>query len=148
MLFYFHTTRRVDVDKLEPAARNKFLANVDCSATNAFFPIAAANAQLKRSKHRMLDDRAVKDVLLESMQKYFDLLGEQQAAVAERREEHDENSAAVADENQTAAVANWIILKSPQVVKTATRERAPKARTTCRVARQTSRSSTNKAAQG
>ena len=111
MLFYFHTTRRVDVDKLEPAARNKFLANVDCSATNAFFPVAATTVQQKKNKHRMLDDRAVKDVLLESMQKYFDLLGEQQAAVAERREEHGENSAAVADENQTAAVANWIVFK-------------------------------------
>ena len=149
MLFYFHTTRRVDVDKLEPAARNKFLANVDCSATNAFFPVAATTVQQKKNKHRMLDDRAVKDVLLESMQKYFDLLGGQQAAVAERREEHGENSAAVADERPNGCSRGiGLFLKSPQVVKTATRERAPKARTTCRVARQTSRSSTNKPAQG
>ena len=110
MLFYFHTTRRVDVDKLEPAAQNKFLANVDCSATNAFFPVAATTVQQKKNKHRMLDDQAVKDVLLESMQKYFELLGEQQAANS-NSEKHDENSAAVADENKTSAVASWIIFK-------------------------------------
>ena len=50
MLFYFHTTRRADVDKLEPFEQNMFLANVQCSATNAFSPLLQRKRKTKSSR--------------------------------------------------------------------------------------------------
>ena len=102
LLFYFHTTRRGDVDKLEPADQNKFLANVDCSATNAFFEVAG---RTKKSKSKTVEGQTIKAALLESTRPYFEQLQTQQAANS-NSEEHGENSVAVADEEKTVAVAD------------------------------------------
>ena len=134
ILFYFHTTRRADVGKLEPADQNKLLANVDCSATNAFFPVAA---QKKKQKPKACDVKRVKDALLEATQKYFEQLGGQQAANS-NSEEHDDkeetvgarkrinrkrlDSAAVADKEEAAGVAEWIRFKDAKGDEDSTQE--------------------------
>jgi len=56
VLFYFHTTRRADVDKLEPFEQNMFLANVDCSATSAFLPLLRRK---RKQTQQMLEAKAV-----------------------------------------------------------------------------------------
>ena len=104
MLFYFHTTRRVDLHKLASDEQNKLLANVDCAAADAFYGAATAKGKQKSSI------RIVQDALLKSTLKYFEQLGGEQTADP-KGEENQENEAAVAAKEGEAAVAarpEWI----------------------------------------